>query len=110
MGGTGLEPVTPSLSIQSRRPLMFAERSIIRANPRFPSRLCSMSYTFRVRFKLGRRVRIQSDADELTLADDAVERESVRLRPRDRDVGFGDADELVMTGKRYEGEEAAEEA
>ena len=28
-----------------------------------------MAYTFRVRFKLGRRVRIQLDADELTLAD-----------------------------------------
>ena len=72
--------------------------------------LRSMSHTFRVRFKLGRRVRIQSDADELSLADEAEDRESVRLRPRDRDVGFRDADELVMTGEPYEGEEAAEEA
>ena len=69
-----------------------------------------MAYTFRVRFKLGSRVRIQSDANELTLADEAAGRESVRLRPRDRDVEFGDADELVLTGEPYEGEEAAEEA
>jgi hypothetical protein len=69
-----------------------------------------MAYTFRVRFRLGRRVRIQSDADELILANEAEGRESVRLRPRDRNVGFGDADELVLTGEPYEGEEAAEEA
>jgi len=69
-----------------------------------------MAYAFRVRFTLGRRVRIQSDADELTLTDEANGAESVRLRPRNRDVGFGDADDLVLAGEAYEGEEAAEEA
>lgn len=69
-----------------------------------------MAYTFRVRFTLGRGVRIQSDADELNLVDEANSDESVRLRPRHRDVGFGDADELVLTGDAYEGEEAAGEA
>lgn len=69
-----------------------------------------MAYTFRVRFRLGRRVRIQSDAHELTLADATKGTESVRLRPRNRGVGFGDADELVLTGEAYESEEAAEEA
>src|SRR6266446_4397071 len=69
-----------------------------------------MAYTFRVRFKLGRRVRIQSHGDELTFADEARANKSVRLRPRNRDVRFGDAEELVLTGEGYEGEEAAEEA
>ena len=69
-----------------------------------------MAYAFRVRFTLGRRVRIQSDADELTLTDEANGAESVRLRPRNRDVGFGDADDLVLAGEADEGEEAAEEA
>jgi hypothetical protein len=68
-----------------------------------------MAHAFRVRFRLGRRVRIHSDSDELTLADEATGGESLTLRPRDR-VGFADADDLVLTGEAYEGEEAAEEA
>lgn len=69
-----------------------------------------MPYTFRVRFTLGRGVRIQSDADELRLANETDGRESVRLRPRDRDVSFGDADVLVLIGDPYESDEAATEA
>ena len=69
-----------------------------------------MAYTFRVRFKLGRRVRIQLDADELTLADEISDRESVSLRPRNREVSFGDADELVLTAQPYESEAVAEAA
>ena len=34
--GTGLEPVTPSLSKRCRRSLAFAQRSVIAANQRFP--------------------------------------------------------------------------
>lgn len=41
-------------------------------------------HTFRVRFRLGRRVRIHSDTDVLVLADDTTGDESVQLRPRDR--------------------------
>jgi hypothetical protein len=43
MGGTGLEPVTPSLSNKSKRSLTFAQRSERRANPRFPREACRVA-------------------------------------------------------------------
>jgi hypothetical protein len=65
-----------------------------------------MAYTFRVRFKLS-RVRIQSEAAELRINNEADGRGSVTLRPRDSGVELGDADELVLTGEPYASDQAA---
>jgi hypothetical protein len=65
-----------------------------------------MAYTFRVRFKLS-RVRIQSEAAELRINNEADGRGSVTLRPRDSGVELGDADELVLTGQPYASDQAA---
>jgi len=70
----------------------------------------SMAYRFRVRFNLAGRVRIQSDRDALTLASAAEDGEAVELRPRDRGVDFGDADQIVLEGGPYESEHGAQEA
>jgi hypothetical protein len=62
-----------------------------------------------MRFSLGRTVRINSSAHELSLnrSDDS---EEVVLRPRHCDVAIGDAHELALFGGSYATEQLAEEA
>jgi hypothetical protein len=69
----------------------------------------TVTYCFRIRFRLGTTSRIESEADELLLvpADQGAER--VVLRPRDG-LRLRDATELVLRGEGYGNREEAEEA
>jgi hypothetical protein len=69
-----------------------------------------MAQEFRVRFKLSKRLRINADPSQLSLASPEEDNETVILRPRDENVSFGEADELVLMGGLYESAQAAETA
>jgi hypothetical protein len=55
-----------------------------------------MAYCFRIRFRLSKRVRIDSDADRLTLATAADGREMVTMSPAGHNVSFAEAGDLVL--------------
>jgi hypothetical protein len=69
-----------------------------------------MGWRFRIRFSLGKRLRIQSEADELIVSGAAEHGEAVALRPRDRTASFADSEHLVVEGGPYGSERGAEEA
>jgi hypothetical protein len=60
-----------------------------------------MSYSFRHRFRIGPRVRIQSEEAHLQLSDPDSDQEDVRVRSRGRDQALKDAEHLVLIGSSY---------
>jgi hypothetical protein len=69
----------------------------------------ALSYCFRLRFRLGERVRIVSSETRLRLANPAG-REEITLRAVDDGMTIGDSRDLALVGKAYASEQAAFEA
>jgi hypothetical protein len=67
------------------------------------------TYCFRVGFRLGRRVRIQSDGHELVLRQNGDEHVSIRAGGDD-DTPLKDAEQVSLRGGRYATEDSAREA
>jgi hypothetical protein len=69
-----------------------------------------MSFCFRVRFKLGDGVKLESSHSEIVLTDDRDLPELVTLKPWGNALTLGDARQLVLRGEGYESEQHALES
>ncbi len=69
-----------------------------------------ISFCFRVRFKLGDGVKLESPNSEIVLTDDRDLPELVTLKPWGNALTLGDARQLVLRGEGYESEQHALES
>jgi hypothetical protein len=67
-------------------------------------------FCFRIRFRLGSRITINSTSDSLVLVDPALADKDIWLKPAGRDNSFSDAVDLVLLGRPFNGEDDAAEA